>query len=202
MTPATLPITGYLDRLSARPGETLTAHVSLRQPGPYRVRLQRLICGDPNPDGPGLRFEDHAAQFDITRTGTHHDVPAGSYARIDRGPDRSPDAPVTASALICPGRVDRTQAILTASDGVTSLGFGIDTGGLWGRVTWAGGKADIALPARLFARDWYRVWLSADPASGRLLSGLHRHRRRDTKPDRGDHPRPPPARRRMRADRR
>src|SRR6201999_3523253 len=99
----------------------------LRQPGPYRVRLQRLICGDPNPNGPGLRVEDHAAQFDISPTGAHHAVPAGSYARIDRGPYRSPDAPVTATALICPGRVDRTQAILTACDTAASLSFGIDS---------------------------------------------------------------------------
>ncbi|HEY8289528.1 MAG TPA: hypothetical protein VIG49_09680, partial [Acetobacteraceae bacterium] len=111
MTSATLPITGYLDRFSARPGDTLTAHVSLRQPGPYRVRLQRLISGDPNPEGPGLRYEDHADRFDIALTGAHHGVPAGSYARIDRGPDHLPDDPITATALICPGRVDRTAAI-------------------------------------------------------------------------------------------
>jgi N,N-dimethylformamidase len=52
-----LPITGYLDRLSHRPGETFSAHVSAQTPGPARARLVRVISGDPNPDGPGLRPE-------------------------------------------------------------------------------------------------------------------------------------------------
>ena len=33
MNIAELPITGYFDRLSGRPGETLTAHVSVRAGG-------------------------------------------------------------------------------------------------------------------------------------------------------------------------
>ena len=78
MTYTTLPITGYLDRFSARPGDTLTAHISLRQPGPYRVRLQRLISGDPNPNGPGLRSEDHSARLDLSLTGANHPLPVGS----------------------------------------------------------------------------------------------------------------------------
>jgi N,N-dimethylformamidase len=164
MTYATLPITGYLDRFSARPGDTLTAHVSLRQPGAYRVRLQRLISGDPNPNGPGLRFEDHAAHLDLTLTGAHQPVPAGSYARIDKGPALPAGQPVTAAALICPGRVDRRQTIIAYG---ADLSLGIDESGLWGQV----GSASIALPTGLFPRTWYRVWLAADPASSRIALG-------------------------------
>ena len=64
MNQAVLPITGYLDRFSARPGEDVVARVSLRTAGPYRARLVRVICGDPNPDGPGLQFEDLSARLD------------------------------------------------------------------------------------------------------------------------------------------
>jgi N,N-dimethylformamidase len=62
-TMAELPITGYLDRLSCRPGESLAVKVSVRDAGACRVTLERLISADPNPNGPGLRIEDFAAQF-------------------------------------------------------------------------------------------------------------------------------------------
>jgi len=39
LDPAELPITGYLDRLSARPGESIVAHVSVAAGTPYRARL-------------------------------------------------------------------------------------------------------------------------------------------------------------------
>lgn len=55
MSTTEIPITGYLDRLSHRPGETFVAHVSLREPGPYRARLLRVVSADPNPQGPGMR---------------------------------------------------------------------------------------------------------------------------------------------------
>jgi N,N-dimethylformamidase len=49
-----LPITGYFDRFSHRPGETFTCYVSVPTGGAFRVRLIRVISGDPNPAGPGL----------------------------------------------------------------------------------------------------------------------------------------------------
>jgi hypothetical protein len=42
------PIAGYLDQFSHNTGETFTAHVSLRDGGPYRARLVRLLSGHPN----------------------------------------------------------------------------------------------------------------------------------------------------------
>ena len=53
-----LPITGYLDRFSHRPGESFTAFVSVRDGGTYRARLVRVLSGVPYPDGPCVRFED------------------------------------------------------------------------------------------------------------------------------------------------
>jgi N,N-dimethylformamidase len=50
-----LPITGYVDRWSARPGETIDVMISVQDGGRYRARIARVICGDPNPAGPGYR---------------------------------------------------------------------------------------------------------------------------------------------------
>src|SRR6267154_5157282 len=85
---AVLPITGYLDRFSARPGEDVVAHISLSSAGPYRARLVRVICGDPNPDGPGMQFEDLSARFDRTLQGRHQPIHLGSYGLIPKGPTR------------------------------------------------------------------------------------------------------------------
>jgi N,N-dimethylformamidase len=169
MTDATLPITGYLDRFSYRPGDMLTAHVSLRTPGPYRVRLQRLISGDPNPAGPGLRFEDHTARLDLSLTGANHPIPVGSYARIDAAP--SAGSTLTVTALICPGRIDRRQVVLDWRDGDTGVTLGIANGGVFGRLRWAGAAAGVTLPEMLVPRVWYRVWLSVDTRSGRIALG-------------------------------
>ena len=50
-----IPLFGYADRLSASPGETVEFKVSSRSEQPFEARLVRVICGDPNPDGPGVK---------------------------------------------------------------------------------------------------------------------------------------------------
>ena len=46
MAETELPITGYLDRFSHRPGETFAARVSVRDGGAYRARLVRVLSGN------------------------------------------------------------------------------------------------------------------------------------------------------------
>ena len=97
--PAELPITGYLDRFSARPGESLAVKISVPSGGHYRARLRRVISGDPNPAGPGLRFEDLSARFDAEFQGRHQPIRLGSYALIPKAPKRAA-GPVTWTALV------------------------------------------------------------------------------------------------------
>jgi N,N-dimethylformamidase len=158
-----LPITGYLDRLSCRPGEAIAAKVSVRDGGAYRVTLERLICADPNPAGPGRRIEDLSGLFSREVQGRRQAIALGSYAAIPAGPHRSAAEACTWSALVAPGRVDRAQAVL--SEGGVTLGCGPD--GAFARL----GDATVATGTALRARQWYRVWLSADPATGRVLVG-------------------------------
>ena len=44
--------------LSAAPGGTLEFKVSSRDNRPVTARALRLICCDPNPDGPGTKTEE------------------------------------------------------------------------------------------------------------------------------------------------
>ncbi len=48
-------VTGYTDRLSVAPGETISFMVSSRSPQ-YQVELVRLIHGV-NPNGPGFKSD-------------------------------------------------------------------------------------------------------------------------------------------------
>ena len=56
-------IAGYSDKLSARPGETVTFSVSSRAREAFRATLFRSISADPNPDGPGIIEDDASAYF-------------------------------------------------------------------------------------------------------------------------------------------
>ena len=102
---AELPVTGYLDRLSCRPGGSLAAKISVRDGGPCRVTLERLICADPNPDGPGQQVEDLADFYSHDFIGRRQPINLGSYADILRAPLRDGRAVCAWSALIEPGRV-------------------------------------------------------------------------------------------------
>lgn len=77
-----LPLLGYTDRLSVRPGDTIRFMVSCDQPS-YRSQLVRVIHGDTNPAGPGFRQEVVASSIDSLRPGKHEDIRAGSYAHFD-----------------------------------------------------------------------------------------------------------------------
>lgn len=157
-----LPITGYLDRFSHRPGETFSCFVSVPAGDPYRVRLVRVISGDPNPAGPGLRFDDLSGRFDRTLPGRHQPIVLGSHAVVDRGPPCDSGAERTWTALVCPGLVDRMQVVL--AEGAVRLGIGPD-GACHG---------DLSVGAPMRKGMWYRIWLSLRPATGEAVIGQQR----------------------------
>lgn len=78
-----LPVTAYLDRFSARPGETLALQSSLRQPGPCQVSLVRIVCADPNPAGPGLDIRDLSRIFQARFQGRHQPLHPGSFGVVE-----------------------------------------------------------------------------------------------------------------------
>jgi N,N-dimethylformamidase len=169
--PAELPITGYLDRLSCRPGEPINVKVSVRDGGRYRVTLERLISADPNPSGPGRRIEDLATQYSRDVQGRRQTISRGSYATIPDAPVRSGAAACTWSALVAPGRTDHDQSILSEQDGLCRIVLGLGTQGAFVRLAWADGSVRVQTGIPLRAKRWYRVWASADPATGVVVVG-------------------------------
>ena len=58
-----VPLIGYVDRFSARPGERIAVKVSSQSDQPYRADLVRIIHADPNPAGPGIKLEQIVSDF-------------------------------------------------------------------------------------------------------------------------------------------
>ena len=182
MAEAELPITGYLDRFSRRPGETFIAYVSVRQGGSYRARLVRVLSGDPNPAGPGVRFEDLSHRFDQSFTGRRQPIHLGSYGVVGKAPVRNTNTACTWTVLVRPGLVDAGQSLLSEEAGDTGVALTIGANGATARITHRGATIQIATGTAMHTARWYRVWLAVDPAGeipvlveedGTVISGAY-----------------------------
>lgn len=171
MALAELPVTGYLSRLSARPGEAIAAHVSVRDGGRFRARLVRLICADPHPHGPGRRYEDRSDLFEQRFDGTRQPIHIGSHVAIPAGPRRDPAAACSWTALVWPGRDERGQVVISEQDGTGVATLSIGPDGVVAELDGAGEITRLATGVKLELRRWHRVWMSADPATGAVAVG-------------------------------
>lgn len=74
-----LPLTGYAERLSVRPGQTLRFHVANATGQAVQARVVRVLCADPNPEIGGVQFDPVPVPvLDVTPAGPQ-EVPSGSY---------------------------------------------------------------------------------------------------------------------------
>ena len=76
-----IPLIGYADRLSVRPGERIEFKISSQADDPYEADLVRVRCADPNPAGPGIRVEPIPSDFAGSYPSRHQAIHSGSYAR-------------------------------------------------------------------------------------------------------------------------
>ena len=82
--PNQIPLLGYCDKLSGRPGDVIGFKASAHLNEDYEARLTRIISADPNPDGPGMIEEAVAADFSGTYPSRPQPFFPGSYVRIER----------------------------------------------------------------------------------------------------------------------
>ena len=78
-----LPLSGYADRLSARPGESLDIKVSSLSQQPYQASLVRVRYADPNPEGPGVKLENIPSSWEGTYPSREQKFFPGSFGRVD-----------------------------------------------------------------------------------------------------------------------
>lgn len=165
-----LKITGYPDRYSAAPGDRIAFKISLHEGDSFEARLVRVIHGDANPRGPGLKFRHVPSTADGRHPGRIQPIDAGSWMEVAGFP--ALDAPFTLFAMIWPTLVRRDdQTILSQWDPGPGRGLHVSlTAGGHVRVTLGGaqGQASVTAPRAMMQRHWYRLAVHVDPGRGRV----------------------------------
>ena len=166
-----IPLIGYADRLSLRPGETINFKVSSTSTEPYAARLVRIICGDPNPAGPGIKEEIVPAVFAGQYPSRSQHAALGSYATVDMG-GRTLDS-FTLVATIWPTLPNRPdQGLIGRYDAERREGVALSIGPNGAALCLAGETSFEFSTGKPFrGRAWYRVWASYDAQSGIVRVG-------------------------------
>ena len=69
MSNKTIPLIGYSDRFSGRPGEKINFKVSSDNKSPFKASLFKCISADPNPKGMGI-IEKSEKKYDKNNSTT------------------------------------------------------------------------------------------------------------------------------------
>ncbi|MEE2636218.1 MAG: LamG domain-containing protein [Acidobacteriota bacterium] len=191
-------LTGYADRLSVEPGGTVRFMVSSER-SRYRADIVRLIHGDANPDGPGVKERLIDTIVSGEYPGRRQTLPMGSYVTVPDDPALRLTGSFTVTAWIAPtsqrGDSSSSGSVFVGAEGVVTKwagdrgGYGvfIDEGGrLSVRLRAPNGDVDIVRADRplrpwvpaIFgmnnrpqgvATAWYFVAASFDAETGRIV---------------------------------
>ncbi len=157
-----IPLLGYADKLSGRPGDVIAFKVSSHLPEDYEARLVRIISADPNPEGPGMIEEEVAADFSGTYPSRPQPFHPGSYVHVEH-PLTLTGVPVALEAVVWPTLIHgREQVVLMVGEmALMVMGDG-SLGGALGPHRFSTG-----VPMKL--RHWYRLRISYDPATKQVM---------------------------------
>jgi N,N-dimethylformamidase len=119
-------IVGYADRLRVEPGETIRFMVSSESPR-YRADIVRLIHGDANPEGPGIKEIEIPTSVSGEYAGKRQELPMGSYVVVDDRAELRIRGSFTITAWIAPTTLHPRPAegILTKWSGGDRSGYGL-----------------------------------------------------------------------------
>ncbi len=168
-----VPIAGYADRWSVGQNENIEFKVSSQFSKPYSVRLVRIVCADPNPDGPGIIEEDMSSVYSGEFPSRKQDVQLGSYGIVLVSRRLSHPGGYTIAVTIWPTLVDAgVQGILCLQDqsGNRLIELRINSVGQVAAVIdgGSGTSHEFAIGLRLRERAWHRICLCVDRKQNRL----------------------------------
>ncbi|MEJ1978530.1 MAG: N,N-dimethylformamidase beta subunit family domain-containing protein [Acetobacteraceae bacterium] len=143
-----VPLVGYVDRLSARPGEAIAVKVSSQLGTPYAADLVRIIHADPNPAGPGMKLVEVPSGFAGSYPSRVQTVTLGSYGVVDAAFALPADSAIT--LRVQPGLLKAPQPVLAL--GGTVLRVAAD-----GARLEVDGALVCSVPAPMLERAWYEL---------------------------------------------
>ena len=167
MENVTKTVFGYADRWSVRPGDQLSVKVSCATGKTYQARLVRVVHGDANPAGPGVRLEAIPSRFDGHYPARQQYLRAGSYAVIPPTKQLNLRTGFTVQAYVwptMPARNDQTLLSLWDDRNQTGLVFQMDHTGAASLVlgNGLGVKEVFSTGKPLRGREWYLISASYD----------------------------------------
>tara|TARA_B110000116_G_scaffold271557_1_gene292678 strand:- start:381 stop:2585 length:2205 start_codon:yes stop_codon:yes gene_type:complete len=171
---AVLPITGYLDPMSARQGESISVKVSAAFQGTYDVDTVRIISADPNPEGPGILYEPLDFGLKPTYRARPQDINIGSYAVVPGNVYFTGEV-MLFTVLVQPWLLkEETSVIASALD---SEGVGWQLSTKQGKLVFSYQAAEselyqVELPDALKYKIWHQVWAGYDVSKSRLILGV------------------------------
>ena len=155
-----VPLIGYVDRLSARPGEQIAVKVSSQLDQPYRADLVRIIHGDANPAGPGIKLEEIPAGFAGTYASRFQSIHSGSCGVVTPANLVAFPDPCTIVLRVQPWLLDGRPQTVLAIDGGPALSVAAEGASL----EIGGDRVHVAAP--MLKRRWYELRVVTD--GGRL----------------------------------
>ena len=171
-----LPLTGYADRLSVRPGETIRFHLSNATGTDAEAKIVRVVCADANPAGPGILLEPVATTPVRCGLATEQHSPQGSHACIESPARCFGAGGFSVTCLVHPTRLaGARQAIASRTGAGAASGFVLaidEEGRLCASLGDGTSMRDAAVvPEPLVERAWHAVWLVVDTESGEVGAG-------------------------------
>src|SRR5437764_9051697 len=160
---------GYLDRFSARPGERIAVKVSSQRDEPYAADLVRIMHGDANPAGPGIKINEVEGGFAGRYPSRFQPVHSGSCGVVPiPTPLHLPD-PCTIVVRVQPWLRDGPpQTVLSIEPGLT-LSVAAE-----GAILEAQG-ARVQVSAPMLKRRWYELRITASGGALRLRQTALQH---------------------------
>lgn len=157
-----IPLVGYLDRLSARPGERIEVKVSSSLNETYQADLVRIIHGDPNPAGPGTKLTELSSAFAGNYTSRAQPVHQGSCGVVTPTVPLALPDPCTIVIRVQPWLLDGRPQTVLAVDGGIVLSVAADGAIL----EIAAGRVQLTTP--MLERRWYELRVLISGGRARL----------------------------------
>jgi N,N-dimethylformamidase len=167
-----LKITGYADRIYCRPGDTIKFMVNCELSS-YRADLVRIICGDSNPKGPGVKEQIIDSSFTREHPGRRQEIRSGSCVVVANCAALSGLRDFTIQAYIWPTTpMKGRQGIITKWSGSDKSGFALlvdEHGHVALQIGDGTGRVHLYSTGHaLQRRRWYRVGATFDATHRRI----------------------------------
>jgi N,N-dimethylformamidase len=163
-----LRLTGYSDRIYGRPNDTIEFKINCETGGEYTADIVRIVCGDTNPEGPGVKEVVVDTPVNGSYSGRPQRIHAGSFVEVPSGAALEGLISFTVQAFVWPTTPGKgVQGVVTKWSEGSGFALIVDESGSIAFKVGDGQRDTTVRAARsMHARRWYRVSGTYDADTG------------------------------------